>query len=506
MIRFATTAFIISLLPMIVSAQNLTPGVPVPGNYSSFVSDVSIPDGTVVKAGQRFTKTWKLKNTGTTTWSGYHLVFTDGDQMGAPYAVPVPETPPGDTVEISVPMTAPHDAGAHRGIWQMRTASEAHFGVSVLVLIRVEASSYQGRTFEDWVVDLQSQSSDVRIQAIQALSRFGPRAAPELIRIFRSDANSRERGMAVASLAIINPQTSETMAAILDAAIDAESSVKMMVEMSMQGPFLQAVGQQTVPALVDALRDTNSMKRHLAIQFLAHLGPAAKEAIPTLQELAADDPDPMFRKLAEAALLLIGQPRGTVSDNRFTSARGWFSVEVPKSSNWAGVPFIMQDVSINRHNVGDFDAVSFSVNDFGEVLFASVRRIPESMLTEMRNQDQRAVLSRLAYKALDDWRDLPVKPKVIEESYLKTSHGETLLRVFFAEKGSLLLRSSEGMPVASDTFDTLIAVIVAKGKNHYVYAIAENDAESSRADDNKAVLMHRAKSFFESLVVKIKEN
>ena len=57
------------------------------------------------------------------------------------------------------------------------------------------------------------------------------------------------------------------------------------------------------------------------------------------------------------------------------------------------------------------------------------------------------------------------------------------------------------MPVTWDTFDTLFAVIVAKRKNHYVYVVAENDAESNGNDKNKEALMHRAKSFFESLVV-----
>ena len=70
-----------------------------------------------------------------------------------------------------------------------------------------------------------------------------------------------------------------------------------------------------------------------------------------------------------------------------------------------------------------------------------------------------------------------------------------------AEKGSLLQRSSEGSPTALDTFDALIAVIVAKKKNYYVYAIAENDFESSGTDKNKQALKQRAQSFFESMVV-----
>ena len=99
-------------------------------------------------------------------------------------------------------------------------------------------------------------------------------------------------------------------------------------------------------------------------------------------------------------------------------------------------------------------------------------------------------------------RGLPIKPKVVEETYLSsTLHGESILRIYMAEKGSLLQRSSEGSPTALDTFDALIAVIVAKKKNYYVYAIAENDFESSGTDKNKQALKQRAQSFFESIVV-----
>ena len=49
---------------------------------ATFISDVTIPDGTVLSPGRTFGKTWRLKNTGTTTWSsGYQLAFVGGDQL-----------------------------------------------------------------------------------------------------------------------------------------------------------------------------------------------------------------------------------------------------------------------------------------------------------------------------------------------------------------------------------------------------------------------------------------
>jgi hypothetical protein len=193
--------------------------------------------------------------------------------------------------------------------------------------------------------------------------------------------------------------------------------------------------------------------------------------------------------------------QGKIADGKYYSARGWFSVPIPRASNWAQAPFAVEDISVNQPVVGDFDLVAFWVKDFGEVLIASVRHIPEDVLVKMKQDDDRTVLSNLAYKSLYDWRDnlpksLPVKPKVVEDTYLNTSHGEAILRVYMAEKGSLLAKATGRRPTAADTFDTLIAVILVKQKNHYICAIAENDAKN-----DSETLKVRVKSFFESMLV-----
>jgi hypothetical protein len=58
---------------------------PVPCNAVAFVKDVSIPDGTDLASGQKFTKTWRLENVGTCTWTtDYDLVFVNGAAMSGP--------------------------------------------------------------------------------------------------------------------------------------------------------------------------------------------------------------------------------------------------------------------------------------------------------------------------------------------------------------------------------------------------------------------------------------
>src|SRR3972149_4698274 len=50
-------------------------------NVSQFITDVTIPDGTVMTPGQAFTKIWRIKNIGSCTWTGFSLVFDSGNAM-----------------------------------------------------------------------------------------------------------------------------------------------------------------------------------------------------------------------------------------------------------------------------------------------------------------------------------------------------------------------------------------------------------------------------------------
>lgn len=105
---------------------------PIPCNLGKFIDDVTIPDGTKFGPGDVFTKTWSLKNVGSCTWtSGYDIVFYSGDAMGAPSTVQITTgtVNPGQTVEVSVNLTAPDSAGTYRGNWQLRDPSDTIFGI-----------------------------------------------------------------------------------------------------------------------------------------------------------------------------------------------------------------------------------------------------------------------------------------------------------------------------------------------------------------------------------------
>jgi hypothetical protein len=110
----------------------LTPTVK-PCNRASFVTDVTIPDKTELMPGEAFTKTWRLRNNGSCTWtSGYQLVFKSGDRMSGPLSqqLTAGTVAPGGTLDISVDLAAPNSAGTYKGFWEFNSPEGETFGVS----------------------------------------------------------------------------------------------------------------------------------------------------------------------------------------------------------------------------------------------------------------------------------------------------------------------------------------------------------------------------------------
>ncbi|HTP01314.1 MAG TPA: NBR1-Ig-like domain-containing protein, partial [Anaerolineales bacterium] len=98
---------------------------------AQFVADVTVPDGTTFSPNVSFTKTWRLKNVGTSTWTtSYAMIFDTGAQMGGTSPVYLPfSVAPGQTVDMSVTLTSPSTAGSYRGYWKFKNASGVPFGI-----------------------------------------------------------------------------------------------------------------------------------------------------------------------------------------------------------------------------------------------------------------------------------------------------------------------------------------------------------------------------------------
>lgn len=139
------TATFTSVAPL--TPTTVVPTVPVPTLPASptpicdgaqFITDVTYPDNTVVTGGAAFTKTWRLKNIGACSWTtSYALVFTGGESMSGPAAQALTgSVNPGQTVDISVNLTAPSGNGTYTGNWGLRNASGIifkHFYVMIKV-------------------------------------------------------------------------------------------------------------------------------------------------------------------------------------------------------------------------------------------------------------------------------------------------------------------------------------------------------------------------------------
>lgn len=103
---------------------------------STFVSDVTIPDGTKMTQGQQFTKTWRVQNSGTCPWTTtFNLVFLSGEEMGGKSIAMPNVVQPGQSVDISVNMTAPAKTGNLTGVWTLRDDKGQDFGVKLTVVI-----------------------------------------------------------------------------------------------------------------------------------------------------------------------------------------------------------------------------------------------------------------------------------------------------------------------------------------------------------------------------------
>jgi len=121
--------------PVVTAVPTISTVPPTTGcDRAYFVSDVSVPDGTVFTPGQTFTKTWKLRNTGNCTWTtGYTLVFSTGDQMSGASPINLPiSVAPRQEIDLSVNLTAPNSIGNYRGYWLLKNAEGRAFGIGTL--------------------------------------------------------------------------------------------------------------------------------------------------------------------------------------------------------------------------------------------------------------------------------------------------------------------------------------------------------------------------------------
>ncbi|MEW6285277.1 MAG: NBR1-Ig-like domain-containing protein [Chloroflexota bacterium] len=106
----------------------------------TFVADVTVPDNTTMSPGQEFTKTWRVKNTGTCPWgAGYVLAYAGYSTQMSGQFIPLTEVvQPGEEVEVSVQFKAPTQVGEYLSAWAMKNPQGRTFPEIIYVKIIVQ--------------------------------------------------------------------------------------------------------------------------------------------------------------------------------------------------------------------------------------------------------------------------------------------------------------------------------------------------------------------------------
>jgi hypothetical protein len=125
------------------------------------IQDVSYPDGSVLKPAALFIKTWRVENSGSTTWNSQYLIAHaqeisySGPKVTQLYAYPpdtelgwnigswpepLNEVNPGDIVDISIVLQTPNQHGYQIGIWNLLNTQGQRFANPLWAQLQIDGS------------------------------------------------------------------------------------------------------------------------------------------------------------------------------------------------------------------------------------------------------------------------------------------------------------------------------------------------------------------------------
>jgi hypothetical protein len=95
-------------------------------DVSRFLRDVTVPDGSIVKANDSFLKSWEIQNAGNIPWKNRYLTRI-GKEKGfgliiSPKRVKIVDTLPDEKVLIEVELIAPEAGGTYQALFKMTFA------------------------------------------------------------------------------------------------------------------------------------------------------------------------------------------------------------------------------------------------------------------------------------------------------------------------------------------------------------------------------------------------
>jgi hypothetical protein len=105
----------------------------------SYMEDITIPDGTIVKPGEQLDKRWQVRNNGTCDWTDkFTLHIIAGDSLGSPDSQALYPARAGSAAVIRMMLTAPQDTGSYRTAWQAYNPDGKPFGDPIYIEVVVK--------------------------------------------------------------------------------------------------------------------------------------------------------------------------------------------------------------------------------------------------------------------------------------------------------------------------------------------------------------------------------
>ena len=104
----------------------------------TFLADLTVPDGTVVSAGETIDKRWQVQNSGSCNWdSRYTIILVTGSEMGSASPQALYPALAGSEATVRILFTAPTDPGIYRSAWQAVGPDGSAFGDPFFIEVSV---------------------------------------------------------------------------------------------------------------------------------------------------------------------------------------------------------------------------------------------------------------------------------------------------------------------------------------------------------------------------------
>jgi hypothetical protein len=111
-------------------------------NNLTFMDDISIPDGMIVRPGDRVDKRWLVQNSGSCNWDErYQLKSISTSELNAPVELALFPARSGTKTILRILFTAPADLGNYQNTWQAYDPQGQPFGDPLTLQITVDSGT-----------------------------------------------------------------------------------------------------------------------------------------------------------------------------------------------------------------------------------------------------------------------------------------------------------------------------------------------------------------------------